>query len=284
MEVPRLVAILELLQLCAAWVSSAYLTLGDGYTWQIEGEDESAAEIVSMLSKILMLKPREGPCRRLSVKTLRVRDDCKDSGDHKVFILPCSGDDSFLAVAFALIMRPVCLDVQSRMGLLVHGALAERNGPGAILAGPSGVGKTTTSNRLQPPWRSLSDDLTLIVCDQQGRYWAHPWPTWSRFEEGGPGGSWDVCHAVPLKGIFFLAKSQENRAVGLGAGRAACMHIEVVEQASYRFHCLDDDAANQLQKFGNACTLAKVVPAFILHLSLNGPFWKEMDLALGLDD
>ncbi len=263
---------------------SPVLALADGDAWQIEGDDESAAEIVSMLSKTLMLKPREGPCRRLSVTTLQIRNDCKDSGDPKVFILPFRGDETFLATTLAMVMRPICLDVQSRNGLLVHGALAERNGLGAILAGPSGVGKTTASNRLQPPWRSLSDDLTLIVCDQQGRYWAHPWPTWSRFEEGGPGGSWDVCHAVPLKGIFFLAKAQENRAEGLGAGKAACMFIEVVEQASYRFHCLDDDAANQLQKFGNACALAKVVPGFILHLSLNGSFWKEMDLALGLDD
>jgi len=263
---------------------SPVLALADGYSWQIEGGDKFAAEIVSMLSKAMILQSRGGPSRRLLVNTLPIMNDSRDSGDLNVFVLPFRGDETFLATTLALVMRPICLDVQSRKGLLVHGALVERNGLGTILAGPSGVGKTTTSNRLQPPWRSLSDDLTLIVCDHQGRYWAHPWPTWSRFEDGGPGGSWDVCHAVPLKGIFFLAKAQENRAVGLGAGEAACMLMEVAEQASYRFHWLEDDAANRLQKFGNACALVKVVPAFILHLSLNGPLWKEIDLALGLDD
>jgi SynChlorMet cassette protein ScmC len=263
---------------------SPVLALADGHAWQIEGEDESAVEIVSMLSKAMILQPRGGPSRRLLVNTLRIMNDSKDSGDLNVFILPFCEDETFLATSLALVMRPICLDVQSRRGLLVHGALAERNGLGTILAGPSGAGKTTTSNRLQHPWRSLSDDLTLVVCDHQGRYWAHPWPTWSRFEEGGPGGSWDVCHAVPLKGIFFLAKAQENMAEGLGAGTAACMIMEVVEQAAYRFHFLEDDPANRLLKFGNACSLAKAVPAFILHLSLNGDFWRDMNSALGLDD
>ena len=37
------------------------------------------------------------------------------------------------------------------------------------------------NNDSWPPWRSLCDDATLVVRDASGRYWAHPWPTWSRF-------------------------------------------------------------------------------------------------------
>ena len=83
-------------------------------------------------------------------------------------------------------------------GLLVHGALAEWNGIGVILAGPGGVGKTTASKRLPRPWRSLSDDNTLIVKSPDGTYWAHPWPTWSRYRQGDMSGSWDVQAAVKL--------------------------------------------------------------------------------------
>jgi SynChlorMet cassette protein ScmC len=60
--------------------------------------------------------------------------------------------------------------VEARGGLLIHGALAEWNGKGVILAGKSGVGKSTASARLTPAWRSLSDDATLIVPDGPMRY------------------------------------------------------------------------------------------------------------------
>ena len=56
-------------------------------------------------------------------------------------------------------------EAQARGGALIHGALAERNGHGVILAAPGGTGKTTASNRLPAPWRSLCDDATLVVRD-----------------------------------------------------------------------------------------------------------------------
>ncbi len=88
---------------------------------------------------------------------------------------------------------------EEKGGLLVHGALVERNGTGVILAGPGGVGKTTASKRLPSTWRSLSDDTALIVKSPDGTYWAHPWPTWSRHRKGRQSGTWDVqAAAVPL--------------------------------------------------------------------------------------
>jgi SynChlorMet cassette protein ScmC len=182
-------------------------------------------------------------------------------------------------------MKIIYRDVLARNGLFLHGALAEKNGFGVILAGPSGVGKTTASVRLSGPWHSLSDDITLVVCDDQGRYWGHPWPTWSFFWESvNSGRKWDVSYAVPLKGLFFLAQSREDRAERIGAGQAVGMLLETAQQASSGR--LDDKSlegdltAMNLQLFNNACIMAKSMRSFILNVSLDGQFWKEMDLAL----
>src|SRR5271157_5325799 len=78
-------------------------------------------------------------------------------------------------------------------------------------------------------WRSLCDDTTLVVQDSQGNYWAHPWPTWSRFLDGGPRGTWDVQSAVPLKGVFFLSQAVEDRVESVGPGHAVSLLVECAE-------------------------------------------------------
>ena len=152
-----------------------------------------------------------------------------------------------------------------------------------ILAGPGDVGKTTASERLRLPWRSICDDTTLVVRDGEGTYWAHPWPTWSRLLPGGPGGSWDVQHAVPLKAVFFLKQNRENRVEPLGSARAAVSLTELSEQVS-QLGLRDLDEAEtrkvRLQCFDNACELAKAISMYLLHISLTGPFWEAMEHAL----
>lgn len=259
------------------------LSLADGSAWQILGENDGGSKIASVLGDVMMLHPSNKPCRRLSITTDfrkgASRPECVDA------IVPPIGINGIsLADVLAGATRSIYLDVQSRKGLLIHGALAEREGGlGAILAGPSGIGKTTASERIQPPWRSLSDDLTLVTCDSQGRYWAHPWPTWSRFDEGGPGGCWDVGYAIPLKALFFLFQAREDNFELSGPGQAVCMLLEISEQALYRLSWLDDDlSGHRLQRFENACIMVKVVPCFVLYLSLTGAFWEQMDAAMGL--
>lgn len=170
-------------------------------------------------------------------------------------------------------------------GVLLHGALAERDGRGVLLAAPGGTGKTTASNRLPPPWRSLSDDMTLALRDAQGRWWAHPWPTWSRFLPGGPGGVWDVQHAIPLHAIFYLAQAPEERVEPIGAGQATAMLVQSAEQAAYfsltRGLSIEESRALRQQSFDLLCALARAIPTFVLHLSLTGAFWVEIERALG---
>jgi SynChlorMet cassette protein ScmC len=259
------------------------LDLADGSSWQIEGEDEGGSEIASVLREVMMLRPSTKSCRKLSITTDYGKTVSNGLSDTEVIVPSIGTAGISLADILAQATRTVCLDVQSRKGLLVHGALVERDdGLGAILTGPSGAGKTTASSRIQPPWRSLSDDLTLVICDVQGRYWAHPWPTWSCFEDGGPGGSWDVGYSIPLRAIFFLSRATEDSFEPLGSGRAACMLLETAEQAFYRFSWLDNDASgHRLQRFENACVMVRATPCFILNLSPTGTFWEQMNTAIG---
>ena len=176
-------------------------------------------------------------------------------------------------------------DAQARGGVLLHGALAEKDGIGVILAAPGGTGKSTASSRLAAPWRSLCDDTTLVVRDAQGNYWAHPWPTWSRFLGEGSGGTrsggtWDVQNAVPLKGVFFLSQALEDHAESLGPGHAVSLLVECAKQASQLMaRGLGKEAtrALHLERFDNLCALAGVVPAHVLRISLTGAFWREIE-------
>ena len=177
-------------------------------------------------------------------------------------------------------------EAQARGGVLIHGALAERDGMGVILAAPGGGGKTTASNRLPAPWRSLCDDTTLVVRDTQGSYWAHPWPTWSRFVDGGPGGSWEVQKAVPIKGIFALVQSVEERVERVGTGQAVSLLGESVEQVSMLMASgLSDEKLRSLhlQQFNNLTELTRVVPVHLLHISLTGTFWQLIEQNLQED-
>jgi len=205
-----------------------------------------------------------------------------DSSIH-VDVLNPRGSRDLLAIQLIRVAATVALDVERRGGLLLHGALAEREGQGVLLAGPAGSGKSTASERLPPPWRSLCDDATLVVRDPQGSYWAHPWPTWSEFMFGGRGGSWDVQHAVPLRGLFFLAQDEQDRVEPVGAGQAAMLLIESAEQVSaviQRGMEAQELRAVRLQRFDNVCALARAVPCYELHLSLTGAFWEEMERVL----
>lgn len=251
------------------------LVLADGNEWLFVGEDASASTIISKLRTILQLESLMSQSCKILVGTPRKIDNCD----------PFAVESLQLSGTYVQMMKIIHRDVLARDGLFLHGALAERNGYGVILAGPSGVGKTTASIRLPSPWRSLSDDMTLVVRDEQGRYWGHPWPTWSFFwESNNSGRKWDVSYAVPLKGLFFLAQASKDRAERIGAGQAACMLLETAQQATSGR--LDDKSINgelkamNLQLFKNACIMAKSMKSFILNVSLNGQFWKEMDLAL----
>jgi SynChlorMet cassette protein ScmC len=274
------------------------LVLADGSCWEIAAGDEEAASIVIKLGCAMQLRATPGaiepshhsnPCRLLvqvdahtSVADCYVPLASENDGVVVCILSPCDhwGGPHVNLVRLSLVFAR---EAQSRGGVLIHGALAERDGMGVILAAPGGTGKTTASNRLPTSWRSLCDDTTLVVKDPQGNYWAHPWPTWSRFLDRGPSGTWDVQTAVPLKGIFVLTHADEDRAVRVGPGHAVSLLVECVRQATM-FMPLglfkEELRALHLQRFNNLCALARVIPAHVLHISLTGAFWQEIEQAL----
>ncbi|MCX5824439.1 MAG: SynChlorMet cassette protein ScmC [Deltaproteobacteria bacterium] len=274
------------------------LVLADGSHFEIAAGDEEAASIVSQWGGAMQLRMTTGeiePSHHGNLCRLLVQVDAHTSvadyyvplaseNDGIVVCIPSPGDH--WGVRYVNLVRlslVLAREAQARGGVLIHGALAERDGIGVILAAPGGTGKTTASNRLPAPWRSLCDDTTLVVRDPQGNYWAHPWPTWSRFLDGGPGGTWDVQSAVPLKGIFFLAQAVENGVERVGSGQAVSLLVECAEQTSQlmaRGLSKEETRALHLERFNNLCALARVIPAHVLHISLTGAFWQEIEQVL----
>jgi hypothetical protein len=274
------------------------LSLADGSRWEVAAGDEEAASIVSQLASAMRLRMAAGaiepmnhdnPCRLfVQVDGRTFPADCYvPSASERDGAVTCilSPSDYWGGPYINLLRLSLVFarHAQARGGVLLHGALAERDGLGVILTAPSGTGKTTASHRLPDPWRSLCDDTTLVVRDAQGRYWAHPWPTWSRFLDGGPGGAWGVEDAVPLKGVFFLAQAMDDQAERLGPGQAVSMLMEYVAQVSADMAPglgKEKLRALHLERFDNLCALARMIPAYVLHISLTGAFWQEMERAL----
>lgn len=281
-----------------------HLLLADGSRWVIAAGDEEAASVVSRLSDAMQLlemsgmgavePPHHGTVRRLLVRVDTHNPEAPPAPFHvplprgddgvMVRVLRSFPDGEGLFVQLMELSSVLARDAQTRGGVLLHGALAERDGIGVILAAPGGTGKTTASDRLPAPWRSVCDDTTLVVRDSQGNYWAHPWPTWSRFLGEQSGGTWDVQTAVPLRAVFFLSQAGEDRVEPVGPGHAVSLLVECTKQASHlmaRDLRPEETRALHLERFNNLCDLARIVPAHVLHISLTGDFWQEIEQSVG---
>ncbi|HTW92820.1 MAG TPA: SynChlorMet cassette protein ScmC [bacterium] len=168
-----------------------------------------------------------------------------------------------------------------RESLLLHGALAEYRGSGFIMAGPGGIGKSTASLRLPSPWRTLCDDMTLVVRDDNGQYWAHPWPTWSRLARGETGCSWDVQRAVALRALFFLGRGTTDMLRPVSPVQASALHMEsALNLARTPLLPVPDPTFPVSTGIRAAKALALAVPAYSLKLSLTGRFWEEIERVL----
>ena len=276
------------------------LTLADGRIWEIAAADRSASRMVGTLSEIFQLPavqrrdlPPPPPADQAGPPAIRqvLLDQLvpfsrltADALCANPVILPCGPDParpgmelfSTLQQITALVSR----DAEERGGLLLHGALALWQGQGVLLAAPGGTGKTTASQRLPPPWRSVCDDATLVLPVGKGQYRAHPWPTLSHFVLDREGGSWDVQRAVWLRLICFLQQAPHEQAEPVGAGQATTLLLQAVRQASWGTAPPVDQAEQRrlnLRLLDNASALARAVPTCLLQLSLTGAFWQELE-------
>ncbi|MGC9348504.1 MAG: SynChlorMet cassette protein ScmC [Anaerolineae bacterium] len=296
--------------------SAARLSLANGTGWVVAATNDPASKLVAELAKVMQLSVSSlqdaatcygfltvagkgdaadaaglapGEAQESARVSLWLTDrltDGRQAPNRNGAGLPLGpiGTDDLRIRVMVRLSSLIALTVEREGGLLVHGALAERDGFGVVLAGPGGIGKTTASRRLSPPWHSLSDDATLIVRDADGAYWAHPWPTWSRFMLGGPGGTWDVQRAVPLRGIFFLYQDASSWTDMVETSEAAASLVQSAEQILGHIQSMiaqRDLRALRLRRFDNISSMVRTVPCYVLHVDLESPFWEVLDRRIG---
>lgn len=287
------------------------LSLANEYKLAVIAGDEPTFNILSRLIEIMKLQQIEDPSFEIVLKSNELNSQTDEeigNGDpaNSCVLLKSSlwtiysgvnknrticeiskqiieSNFSFQVLCTSMLIGLLAMN---REGMLMHGALAVKDERGVILAGHSGVGKTTASSRFPKPWQSLSDDMTLIVRDSKGVYWAHPLPSHSIFAAG-KDGIWDVQHGVPLKGIFFLRHSKIDHAQPLVMLDSVIFVKDSAEQAmrtllSDRYNRIDCKTRSSLfrQLFNNSCSLCRAVPVHLLNTSLHGEFWREIDRAL----
>jgi len=289
------------------------LCLADGASWNIVAENPEAELFIKRLAGVMGLSSANGVGRKLAIQVQegegadtelgRMPGSLKSLFGEALADYPweeeCSPlkvniscnlyqheDENHETLQLIHLSSVFVLDAVTRGGMLLHGALIEREGMGMILAGPGGVGKTTACSRLPEPWQVLSDDITLIVRDRTGKYWAHPWPTWSRFTVEKVGGSWDVGRGIELQAICFLNQSQEMDMVYIGKGEMVCLTMESIEQANRLLRKrLKEESFRKLSNlhFRNVCKMVESIRGYHLSLDLETHFWEFLDGLLGVE-
>lgn len=193
------------------------------------------------------------------------------------------GDQNLENVIIRQSVYPIYQRAQESGGLPFHAALVIRDGVGVLLAARKKTGKSTCCLRLPPSWLALCDEETLVVQNDQGRYMAHPFPTWSDHLRQRSERTWDVQQHVPLSALFFLEKAEADNIVPIGQGEAAVYINYSAMQVLIRNWCYlaqEEVRHSKIKLFGNACELARAVPAYRLGVSLKGRFWEEMEKVL----
>lgn len=277
------------------------LKLG-GHRLLIQAGDTASDEVVSALANVMLVPPVSPRtpvkfAQKTDFRHLLVFIDPSiskpvidvSSSKPELCILPPCNDKLMFIFALSQVALSMAQGELSRGGLLVHGALAEApanlGGGGVIFCGSSTVGKTTASNRLPLPWRSLSDDTTLILPDSKGQYRAHPWPTWSRFYDTDDGDTkldnkWDVQRGVPLRAIFFLTQAAEDRTAPLPSASSITCLLETARHVSRLItKNLPPEQTHEVHRkeWLNTKDVVRAIPAYTLHLSLTGTFWKNIE-------
>jgi len=272
------------------------LAIADGLKWRFYAKGKSSSLLISRFKHAMGMNrqvqttftaPKTSQIKRISIivsqKQTRWRDIPVEHANEILCLVGPLSTPERMAFQLMRISKIVANYSEKNGGLLVHGALAEWNGQGVILAGPGGVGKSTASKRLPRPWRSLSDDNTLIVKSPDGAYWAHPWPTWSQYRLGDMSGSWDVQAAVRLKAIFMLIQAKSDRVSLMSALQAISELVDVSGQTFFIMaNGMDKGAIRRinLMRFHNAVALSKAVPVCRLEISRRGRFWEEIEKSL----
>jgi SynChlorMet cassette protein ScmC len=185
-------------------------------------------------------------------------------------------------IIFRLALHFIYRESILRGGLPFHAALVEHRGKGYLLAAPSNTGKSTCCRRLSPPWLARGDDEALVVLVPDGRYLAHPFPTWSDCVAGRES-SYTTQDSSFLAGVFFFEQASTDEYYPIKLSQAAVEAIisAQVTLSTYLWNCNPEEGRRIRRAiFNNAFALFKKVPAFRLRVSLTGSFWELLDAAV----
>jgi len=180
-------------------------------------------------------------------------------------------------------LYPIYQRAQNAGALPLHAGLVEYDGIGVLLAAPTNTGKSTCCRRIPEPWYVLCDEETLVVPNDQKRYLAHPFPTWSDYLIRSSDRTWNVQKNVPVLAVFFLEQAETDKVITVGQGEAAAMVNQSAMQVCFRYwNNLDNEVVRTHRKglFENACELAKSIPVFKLQVSLRGRFWEKIEAVI----
>ncbi len=181
-------------------------------------------------------------------------------------------------------LHPIYLHAQNSGGLPLHAGLAVKGGKGILFAAPGNTGKSTCCRRIPAPWKALCDDEVLIVRDKHKKYSIHPFPTWSdHLMRKAYHKSWETEKSVALAAIFFLGQAKEDQVSPIGQGQASILINNAAIQIcrrDWRGLSPEEERKRKSQIFKNACAMAKIIPCYILRVSLTGKFWREIEKVL----
>ncbi|MBI5400015.1 SynChlorMet cassette protein ScmC [Candidatus Saganbacteria bacterium] len=169
-------------------------------------------------------------------------------------------------------------------GMPFHSGLVVKEGSAYLLSAPGNTGKSTCCRRIPHPWEAISDDEAIIF-KSAGRYFVHPFPTWSNYLWKNDGQkNWPVEQFYSLKGIFFLEQAENDAAEVMKKNVAAVSIYDAGFQMfrrSLRAYSESEETQTKLKIFDNACHLARNIPCYKLKISLTGRFWEQMERVIG---
>jgi len=167
-------------------------------------------------------------------------------------------------------------------GAVMHAAMFDLDGRGALIMGKSGSGKSTCYRRIGQPWQAWADEEALVV-KAGDRYLMHPMLTWSDFIERGQDYTRAVERYTMLSAIYCLEQASEDAVVPMGKGEAAANIYTSSEQMCKNYYIRMEPVemvAFRERLMTNAMEISRRVPAFTLRATLTGRFWEEMEKVL----
>jgi hypothetical protein len=145
-------------------------------------------------------------------------------------------------------------------GLLLHASSLVHREQAYIFPGESGAGKTTIV-RLSPELPLLTDEISAVQMTENGRVVCHGTPFFG--DLGQPGEKL----SVPVKGLYFPVKAQENRVIPLTLQETATRLISCICVYTTRVELLRNMFTLGLQ-------LAERLPGYVLYFRQEPDFWK----------